>query len=70
MSLHDPSRFPKAGRDQAIWTESADSVGRAMLRAGDGTTLRCEFNYAGMSHAGFGSCISNSGKQYDPQITL
>src|SRR3954447_22069893 len=33
-------------------SESADSVGRAMLRAGDGSTLRCEFTYAGMSHAG------------------
>lgn len=49
---------------------STTSSGSAMLRAASGATLRCRFDYSGLSHAGFGRCDDNHGKGYDMQVAL
>lgn len=45
---------------------STSSTGTALMSAGDGSTMRCEFVYGGS--AGYGVCQTNDGKLYDMQI--
>lgn len=48
---------------------STTSGGTALLRSDTGGTLRCQFTYDGLGHAGFGECVDKGGKHYDLQIT-
>lgn len=42
--------------------------GTALLRAKDGSGLRCQFVWSSMSQAGYGKCRDDSGTVYDIQV--
>jgi len=64
--------FGMAGR-HSFTTLSVDdeATGNALLRASDGSTLRCRFVYSGggLNGTGYGECIGGDGTHYDFQIT-
>jgi hypothetical protein len=43
------------------------SVGTALLRAADGSGLRCQFQFGG--NAGFGVCRTDDGRLFDMQVS-
>lgn len=47
---------------------SAMGGGMALLRANDGTGLRCRFSYSSMTAQGTGECMDDQHKLYDMQI--
>lgn len=47
---------------------SPTASGSALLRASDGSGLRCNFNYAKSYFTGFGECQDDAGKMYDMLI--
>jgi hypothetical protein len=61
--------FGTAGRSSFSTTSiDASSTGNAMLSSADGSTLRCQFLFGGMSGTGYGECSDNTGTHYDLQI--
>jgi hypothetical protein len=61
--------FGTAGRTSFnTMSVDASSAGNAMLRSADGSTLRCQFVFGGMSGTGFGECLDGAGTRYDLQI--
>ena len=56
-------RVPVSG-----YAVNGSSTGSALLRADDGGTLRCRFNFGAMSQAGYGECQDETGKDYALQI--
>lgn len=44
------------------------SSGVAILRSADGSAMRCEFVYSGLSSGGYGVCQDREGKRYDMLI--
>jgi hypothetical protein len=61
--------FGTAGRTSFSTTAiDASSAGNAMLRSTDGSTLRCDFVFGGMSGTGYGECSDSAGTHYDLQI--
>ncbi len=62
--------FGRVGRASFTTTSvGASSTGNAMLHSADGSTLRCQFVFGGMSGTGYGECLDSSGTHYDLQIT-
>lgn len=49
---------------------SVDSAGggNALMRADDGSTLRCRFTWSAFSQAGTGMCLDRAGKEYEMQV--
>ena len=61
--------FGTVGRTSFTTTSlDASSAGNAMLRSEDGSTLRCNFAFGGMSGSGYGECLDRAGTHYDLQI--
>jgi hypothetical protein len=47
---------------------NAQSTGNALLKAEDGSGLRCEFQFSGWTNTGIGVCQADGGRLYDLQI--
>jgi hypothetical protein len=69
-SSSDTTGFVGATPVVMTTSTSGNSNGRALLRAPDGSGLRCDFvmNPTTFGATGFGTCQSDDGKLYDLQI--